>query len=375
MEIYFAGTGTSHGIPVIGCDCAVCRSKDPKDTRSRSSVFITGSDGTSIVIDAGPDFRFQALKRNLCRLDALLLTHSHADHVHGIDDLRVFAHTKAQDKSGRKGSLLDTKRAGEKPLAVYANRDTIRDIKERFAYIFPDSTPNSATEPAHDTSGSASQSQQGGGKPLLCMMEAENFCKTSPLSIGCLNIVPVPIKHGILNVCGWKITEKKTEFNTAGACKTDTKTDAAGTGKTEAGGSGNANIPDTASVSSFAYLTDCSFIEDSSINLVRGVQHLVIDALREKEHPTHLHFAESICYAQKIGAHHTWFTHISHDSSHRDIIDWIRRNCPPGFSCPQDLSSTNGAGCTQIIYTERTQHTGANANTIASAFDGLVLYC
>ena len=122
-------------------------------------------------------------------------------------------------------------------------------------------------------------------------------------------------------------------------------------------------------------LTDCNFIDDSSINLVRGVQHLVIDALREKEHPTHLHFAESIRYAQKIGAHHTWFTHISHDSSHRDIIDWIRRNCPPSFSCPQDLSSTNGAGCTQIIYTERTQHTGANANTIASAFDGLVLYC
>ena len=101
MEIYFAGTGTSHGIPVIGCDCAVCRSKDPKDTRSRSSVFITGSDGTSIVIDAGPDFRFQALKRNLCRLDALLLTHSHADHVHGIDDLRVFAHTTAQERTER----------------------------------------------------------------------------------------------------------------------------------------------------------------------------------------------------------------------------------------------------------------------------------
>ena len=195
------------------------------------------------------------------------------------------------------------------------------------------------------------------------MMEAENFCETSPLSIGCLNIVPVPIKHGILNVCGWKIKEKNAEFNTAGACKT------------EAGGSYKANNPDTASVSSFAYLTDCNFIEDSSINLVRGVQHLVIDALREKEHPTHLHFAESIRYAQKIGAYHTWFTHISHDSSHRDIIDWIRRNRPPGFSCPQDLSSTNGAGCTQIICTERTQHTGANANTIASAFDGLVLYC
>lgn len=355
MEIYFAGTGTSHGVPVIGCNCPVCRSRDPKNKRTRSSVFIRGSDGTSIVIDTGPDFRFQALKRNLCRLDALLLTHSHADHVHGIDDLRVFAHTKSQEELEQTGLSSDAKHEGEKPLAVYANRNTIRDIKERFAYIF---------------STNASCTQQGGGKPLLYAMEAENFCETSPLTIGTLSIVPVPIKHGSLNVCGWKITEKASVVADAGAdssCASASDVGAADAAKT-------GSKTDTGGVRSFAYLTDCSFIEDSSVSLVRGVQHLVIDALREKKHSTHLCFAESMSYAQKIGAQHTWFTHISHDSSHQAIIDWIRRNCPPGFYCPKKCDDTDDL---QNIFAQHTQNTGTKAklNTVAPAFDALVLRC
>ena len=95
MKLTFLGTGTSHGVPVIGCDCAVCKSTDPRDKRYRSSAYIqfTAADGSSkyILIDIGPDFRSQALRADIRQIDALLLTHAHADHLYGLDDLRNFS--------------------------------------------------------------------------------------------------------------------------------------------------------------------------------------------------------------------------------------------------------------------------------------------
>ena len=95
MKLTFLGTGTSHGVPVIACNCAVCKSADSHDKRTRSSAYVEfqAPDGTNkyILIDIGPDFRLQALRENISQIDALLLTHSHADHLHGIDDLRNFS--------------------------------------------------------------------------------------------------------------------------------------------------------------------------------------------------------------------------------------------------------------------------------------------
>ena len=91
MKLLFLGTGTSHGVPVIGCDCPVCKSSDPHDKRFRCSAYVTTASGKNILIDIGPDFRSQALAYNISRVDTLLLTHSHADHLHGIDDLRIFS--------------------------------------------------------------------------------------------------------------------------------------------------------------------------------------------------------------------------------------------------------------------------------------------
>ncbi|MDR2490725.1 MAG: MBL fold metallo-hydrolase [Spirochaetaceae bacterium] len=88
MQITVLGSGTSHGIPVITCDCAVCRSHNKRDRRRRSSIYVEGSGGEKIVVDTGCDFRMQALGAGIKRLDALLLTHSHADHLHGLDDIR-----------------------------------------------------------------------------------------------------------------------------------------------------------------------------------------------------------------------------------------------------------------------------------------------
>ena len=261
MEIFFAGTGTSHGIPVIGCTCPVCTSQAPEDTRTRSSLFVKGSDGTSIVIDTGPDFREQALRAKLKRLDAVLYTHSHADHLHGIDDLRIFSHR----------SCICEKAAP--PLPVYANTRTLNDIRGRFNYIF-------------------SPAKEGGGKPHLELIDASIFSAEHPLYIGDLEIIPVPLLHGHSEVYGWKISEKDS-----------------------------ANKKNKAY--SLAYLTDCNFISEPSIELVRGADILVINALRERPHSTHLSFAESIAYAHKIGAHRSFFTHICHDFSHKQIKTFL----------------------------------------------------
>ena len=267
MEIFFAGTGTSHGIPVIGCSCPVCTSEAAEDKRTRSSIFVKGSGGTSIVIDTGPDFREQALRAKLNNIDAVLYTHSHADHLHGIDDLRIFSHKSRRCKTS------------EKPLHIYSNAQTLNDIRVRFDYIF-------------------SPVKEGGGKPYLELIDASIFSTEHPLCIAELEIIPVPLLHGHSEVYGWKISEKvsadKTYF--------------------------------------LAYLTDCNFISEQSIALVRGADILVIDALRKRPHSTHLSFEESIAYAQKIRAKRSFFTHICHDFSHSQIKAFLASHTDDGLN-------------------------------------------
>jgi phosphoribosyl 1,2-cyclic phosphate phosphodiesterase len=117
MEITFLGTGTSQGVPVIACDCAVCKSDNPKDKRLRSSVLIQ-TEHTSIVIDAGPDFRQQMLRENVNRLDAVLLTHSHKDHLAGLDDIRAFNFKQ------------------KKSMDIYAREDCWSRVKLEYDYVF-----------------------------------------------------------------------------------------------------------------------------------------------------------------------------------------------------------------------------------------------
>mgnify|MGYP000434857833 CR=1 FL=1 len=147
MKMVLLGTGTSHGIPCIGCNCAVCRSKDKRDTRLRCSAYVThkNTDGTfvHILIDVGPEFRIQALRHRIRAVDAVLLTHSHADHLHGLDDLRIFSHTASSD---------NTPESLGEGLPIYANKHTIRDVKKRFAYIFK-------------------ETQTGGGKPKIALKD------------------------------------------------------------------------------------------------------------------------------------------------------------------------------------------------------------
>src|SRR5687768_12744705 len=118
LEITFLGTGTSHGVPMIGCDCSTCRSDDPRDTRLRPSLFVRGDDGTSVLIDAGPDLRAQALTHRITRVDAIVFTHGHADHILGLDDVRRF------------NSVMG------RPMTLYGDGVTLDEIRRMFGYVF-----------------------------------------------------------------------------------------------------------------------------------------------------------------------------------------------------------------------------------------------
>ena len=119
MEITFLGTGTSQGVPVIGCDCEVCLSTNPKDKRLRSSILIN-VDGNTLVVDTGPDFRQQMLREKVNKLDAVLFTHSHKDHTAGLDDIRSYNFRS------------------KRPMEIFCSNDVLSALKMEFSYIFAD---------------------------------------------------------------------------------------------------------------------------------------------------------------------------------------------------------------------------------------------
>jgi phosphoribosyl 1,2-cyclic phosphate phosphodiesterase len=158
----FLGTGTSHGVPMIGCDCSVCTSADSRDQRMRTSIALERA-GVTILVDTTPDLRMQALRFGVRRVDAVLYTHGHADHLFGLDDLRRFNHLSGH------------------PMPIYANADTLDEIRMRFGYVFE--TPKA----------------KGGGLPELRLWQiGGRFC------VGDHEVVPVPILHGHREILGFR---------------------------------------------------------------------------------------------------------------------------------------------------------------------------
>ena len=164
MRVTFLGTGTSTGVPVIGCTCATCRSTDLKDKRRRPSIYIQFDEGPSVLVDASPDLRDQALEYRIERVDLILLTHSHADHVLGLDDVRI-------DKFRQRGAI-----------PCQGDKRTLSDVRRMFAYVFDPGTP------------------KGGGIPQLNL-----FPITGPFSFSQRTFIPVPLKHGTLPILGYRI--------------------------------------------------------------------------------------------------------------------------------------------------------------------------
>jgi phosphoribosyl 1,2-cyclic phosphate phosphodiesterase len=248
LQITFLGTGTSHGVPMIGCECATCRSPDPRDRRSRASILVETDDGGVILIDAGPDLRFQALANGVRRVDAIVFTHGHADHILGLDDVRRYNHIM------------------RRPMACYADARTVDDIRRMFSYVFDPAAP------------------KGGGLPQL-----ELFTIEGPFCLGRQEIVPVPVMHGALPILGLRF-----------------------------GG--------------FAYLTDCSAIPDGSWPLLADLDILVLDALRERPHPTHFSIGQALQVADRLGASRTYFTHMCHDLAHASTCEKL----PAGMALAYD---------------------------------------
>ncbi len=165
MRVYFLGTGTSQGIPVIGSDHPVCKSADPRDKRLRVSVWITW-ENASMVIDCGPDFRQQMLASGCNKIDAILFTHEHSDHTAGLDDIRPF--------NFRQGDI-----------PVFAHSRVIQNLKHRFAYIFE-------TEDRYP------------GSPSVITHEVTN---DRPIHIAGKQIIPVDVLHGSLQAFGYRIDD------------------------------------------------------------------------------------------------------------------------------------------------------------------------
>ena len=163
MKVTFLGTGTSHGVPMIGCDCTTCRSSDPHDRRLRPSIYLEVDDGPALLVDAGPDLRQQALAHDIRRVDAVLFTHGHADHILGIDELRRF-------------NALQ-----QRAMPCYGDAVTLSEIRQMFGYVFNPATP------------------KGGGVPALELVTVDG-----PFLAAGQRVVPVPLLHGTRPILGFR---------------------------------------------------------------------------------------------------------------------------------------------------------------------------
>jgi phosphoribosyl 1,2-cyclic phosphate phosphodiesterase len=255
----FLGTGTSMGVPTLGCTCEVCTSTNPHDRRLRPSVLIRWSEPKvqraatperAVVIDTGPDFREQALRAHVTRLDAVFYTHAHADHILGMDDLRPLSFTALREGG---------------PIPLYASDDTARVLRQIYDYTFsPQAT-----------------------YPTRARVELQPL--SDRVAIHGVEFMRIPVMHGEMEITGFRF--------------------------------GNA-----------AYLTDVSAIPESSFALLEGLEHLALSALRRTPHPNHATVEQAVAWAQRIGARHTWLTHIAHELGHEET----NRSLPAGVSLAHD---------------------------------------
>ena len=247
MTITILGTGTSCGVPVVGCQCDVCQSTHPKDKRLRCSILVE-TEQTRLLIDAGPDFRQQMLTQPFRRIDGILVTHSHYDHVGGMDDIRPYC------QFGK--------------IEVYADAIARQGMLEMLPYCFAEN--------------------RYPGVPQIGLNEIR---AGEAFTIGDIEVLPVQVMHGKLPILGYR-------FGT------------------------------------FAYITDMNSIDPEQVQLLRGVETLMVNALRfDRPHHSHQLVDDAIAFARQVGARRTLLTHMCHDIG---LHDEVNRRLPSGFELAFD---------------------------------------
>jgi phosphoribosyl 1,2-cyclic phosphate phosphodiesterase len=235
IEVTFLGTGTSHGIPVIGCQCHVCSSIDPRDKRLRSAIQVRTPE-MIIQVDTPPDFRAQCLREAVTQIDAVIYTHSHTDHILGFDDLRRFCEMES------------------KSMPIYAAERTLSDLRRVFQYAF------------------------GGEFRFRGYVHPEPRIIDGPFRLGETEIIPFDLPHGRTMTTGLVFRRGSRKL--------------------------------------LAYFTDCKAVTPEAEEAARGVDTLVVDALRHAPHMTHMSLAEAIAASIRIGPRKTYLTHMCHDLGH-----------------------------------------------------------
>ncbi|HVW03340.1 MAG TPA: MBL fold metallo-hydrolase [Planctomycetaceae bacterium] len=233
-EFIILGSGTSHGVPMIGCHCEVCESKNPRNNRTRTGALVQTAEG-NLLIDTPPELRIQLIRERIDRVHATLFTHSHADHLFGLDDLRLF------------GYYL------QRPVPLLCEENVEQQIRTSYGYAFTDPWPN-----AHP-----------GAIPMLEFSRIS----TSPFEVLGQPVQPIRLWHGKLPVLGFRFND-------------------------------------------LAFCTDVSSIPDESWPLLEGLDTLIIDALREKPHPTHFSVDQALEVIGRVKPRRAYLTHISHTLEH-----------------------------------------------------------
>lgn len=247
MKVTILGCGTSSGVPRIGPDWGACNPADPRNRRRRAAILVE-HDGTTVVVDTGPDFRMQMLDAGVSRLDAVLLTHDHADHAHGIDDLRQFFHLSGA------------------PVPCFASAATWAVLEARFAYIFAGTESYPPTAVAHRL------------PPVL--------------TVGGLTITPFDQEHGSIVSTGFRF---------------------------DAGGR------------SMAYSTDVKTLPASAHPALHDLDLWVVDALRERPHPTHSHLAQTRDWIATFRPRRAVLTHMDQSLDYAALAATLPAGVEPGF--------------------------------------------